>query len=108
MLANLDSRHIGLNRLEGPPNVTGGIHLHIESVVVRRSTTEPDQDNRAVNRGWSGIGRSRFEKEVVAQVQTEKSERSDLDEIPPAEHALRHAPTITFCRHKPFPLISPT
>ena len=45
VLANLDARNLGFDRLELAANFRWGVHLEVEDVLVRRATRQENHDD---------------------------------------------------------------
>src|SRR5262249_14533633 len=78
-LADLDARDVRVDRAELPADLARGVHLEVPHVLVGRSTTEEDIDDRLVRRRRAGAG---LGPEHVGQRQRggAEGERPDLEE----------------------------
>ena len=77
MLADLDPRYVGLDRVELAADAGRGIRLQVKHVLVRRSANQVDEDDRLVRVSFS-LGR--FESQEISQREPD-AETADLEEV---------------------------
>src|SRR5690349_3932950 len=98
MLANLDARNFGADRLELATNFRRRVQLQIEHILVRRSAWQKDHDDRLVRFADAGLclGAQQF-----GQGQTAQAKRADLEEIAARNAVTKARAAAVYRQHKP-------
>ena len=86
MLANVDSRDVGLDGLKLAADLGGSVGLEFVHVLVRGAAGHVDHDDGLVGPAQAGL---LFRLEQLGHGQPTHSQRADLDKVAP-RHAVAH------------------
>ena len=91
MLANLQPRHRRGDRIEFAPNLSRGILLEIEHVLVAGATRQKNENNRLVGSARRTKPHRRFRPKQRGQTNTTHTQRTNTQKPPPRDAVAKAA-----------------